>query len=141
MPKGKYTVSISFRLNPENEQHYRIIDMLERVDLKVYKSKSQFIINVLDEYSSELKGNGKQAEATETKVFVDDEKYRQEIKDMARDEILHMLGAVAAGRESASGVYRQEMPGAGIFQEEHTEEETEGNLSEDVKNLIGKWSQ
>jgi len=76
MPKGKYTVSISFRLNPENEQHYRIIDMLEGIDLKVYKSKSQFIINVLDEYSSELKGSGRQTEGRESKVFEDDEKCR-----------------------------------------------------------------
>lgn len=141
MAEGKNTVPVTFRLNLENEQHYRIFDMLEGVDLKVYKSKSQFIINALDEYGNKPQESNKQEAETSTRVPVNDEKYRQEIKDMARDEILHMLGAVIAGRESVSGVYRQETSGAGIFKEEYTDEETEDDLSEDVKNLIGKWSQ
>jgi len=36
---------------------------------------------------------------------------------MARDEVLHMLGAVIAGMESASGVYRKEPSGAGSFKD------------------------
>jgi len=141
MSEGKNTVMVTFRLNLEIEQHYRIFDMLESTDLKVYKSKSQFIINVLDEYCGRLQQSGKQAGEIRSGGSVAGDEFRQEIRDIARDEVLHMLGSVLAGREGASGVYRKEPPGAGSFKEEHITDETEDDLSEDVKNLIGMWSQ
>lgn len=132
-------VEVYMRLNLNYEQHNEIYEVLSTLDKNIHKSRSAFMVAAVYEYIQKLKGGYIQTEENVKEVNVLDQKYRQEIKDMARDEVLHMLGAVIAGRESVSGRFHTQ---SNVMDEEkkNYEEKKEGITSEEALNLIAQWS-
>lgn len=141
MPAGDKTFSMTFRLNLDNEQHYRVYKMLMELNPDIIKSKNQFLIDAADNYFKQLNEdslNETHEENAQCRVLVD-EAYKQEIKDMARDEILHMLGAVIAGKESAAGLYVAPAQNVSRASTENLDKPQKGITDQEALNLIDQW--
>lgn len=138
MPKGRSTASMCIRMNLDNEQHLRVYEVLDTLDKRVYKSRNSFVITALDEYIKRLQNGGSYKEEIRKVNDREDEAFRQEIRDMIRDEVLHMLGSVIAGKESVSGNNGQQT----VTQEREEENEREKvKVSEEALSIVAQWSQ
>lgn len=133
----------SFRLNVNNPQHVKVINVLQDLDPE-YKSRNQFLVDAAEFYidhlgeenitvkGAEEKANRKgyitRAEFDELK-----EQLVMDIKVEAKDEIIRLLmGSIVGNQNISMNQFHQESMNGNTKQKELSDNVMEG--------LAGKWS-
>jgi len=133
----------NLRLSSNNPQHIRVDQILNDLNLDIYKSKNQFMVDAIETYAKLMNQDDLTIKATLEKArkesFVsrkDLEVIKREITDevvrMVQKEVISMLGTVLAAKQAAVS--------AGIDNKVVSDmDEAEEEVSEAVRNLAGVW--
>ena len=128
-------IQYSFRLNLENEYHLKIHQMLQRVNLKIYRSKNNYIVQSL--LAGMLPTEHEITEETSTQEYVTKEQL-EEVKVQVTNNIMKELTRLILGA-TIQGVWKGTMESS----DNHLEKEQEQveALEDDVLNeLSDMWS-
>ena len=132
----------NFRLNYDNPRHVDIIDVLDDLNLRVHKSKNNFICNAIEYYVAALdRGNltnkareKREAEKAQLVTKKDLERFREEIFTELYREVFRVLGSanVTVGRPADIGK-PAEVGRSG------TDRQTGQNPGGDVSQTLGQY--
>lgn len=133
----------NLRLSSNNPQHIRVDQILNDLNLDIYKSKNQFMVDAIETYVKLMNQDDLTIKATLEKTreesFIsrkDLEEIKREISDeivkMVQKEVISMLGTALAAKQAAvsSGIDNKVVSEIG---------ETGEEISEAVRNLAGVW--
>jgi len=133
----------NLRLSSNNPQHIRVDQILNDLNLDIYKSKNQFMVDAIETYAKLMNQDDLTIKATldreRKESFVsrkDLEVIKREIADevvkMVQKEVISMLGTVLATKQL---VVSTDHKGVRDMDEDESEEE----VSEAIRNLAGVW--
>lgn len=132
----------NLRLSSNNPQHIRVDQILNDLNLNIYKSKNQFMADAIETYAKLMNQDELTIKATIEKArkesFVsrkDLEVIKREVADevikMVQKEVISMLGTALAAKQAAVST--------GIDNKAVSDNEAEEEVSEEVINLAGVW--
>lgn len=110
---------LSLRLNYNNPEHLRIMDMLDDLNTDVHKSKNQFILTAISYYMDAMKNGNltytakreqeEREAAFATKDYVDESlaKMAGKVKTEIYEEMIRFLGSMAFGAAANHGLVIQ----------------------------------
>lgn len=92
----------NFRLNLKNPQHLKIAKVLNNLNLEIYKSKNQFIVDAvefyIDHYGSDHFSPDKRASDQSDIAQMEMEQIKKELKaeiiNEAKNEVIRILGSI-----------------------------------------------
>lgn len=133
----------NLRLSSNNPQHIRVDQILSDLNLDIYKSKNQFMVDAIETYVELMNQDDLTIKATLEKTreesFIsrkDLEVIKREISDevvkMVQKEVIAMLGTALAAKQAVvnTGIDNKAVSEIGEAREE---------VSEAVRNLAGVW--
>lgn len=133
----------NLRLSSNNPQHIRVDQILSDLNLDIYKSKNQFMVDAIETYVKLMNQDELTIKATLEKSrkesFIsrkDLEVIKREISDevvkMVQKEVIAMLGTALAAKQAviSNGIDNKVVSEIG---------ETGEVVSEAVRNLAGVW--
>ena len=133
----------NLRLSSNNPQHIRVDQILSDLNLDIYKSKNQFMVDAIETYVKLMNQDDLTIKATIEKSrkesFIsrqDLEVIKREISDevvkMVQKEVISMLGIALAAKQAvvSTGIDNKVVNEIG---------ETGEEVSEAVRNLAGVW--
>ena len=110
---------LSLRLNYNNPEHLRIMDMLDDLNTDVHKSKNQFILTAISYYMDAMKNGNltytakreqeEREAAFASKDYVDESlaKMAGKVKTELYEEMIRFLGSMAFGAAANHGLMMQ----------------------------------
>ena len=132
----------NFRLNYDNPRHVDIIDILDDLNLRVHKSKNNFICNAIEYYVAALDRGDltnkarekREAEKAQLVTKKDLERFREEIFTELYREVFRVLGSanITVGKPANQGIT------AGCGSPE-TDVNTGQNHGSDVSQTLGQY--
>lgn len=107
---------MSIRLNYDNPEHVRIMDMLDDLNTEVHKSKNQFILTAITYYMDSIKSgdltySGRREQEEREARFATKEDVEAAVAGMSRtiktelyEELIRFLGSMAFGTAVGRGM-------------------------------------
>lgn len=138
----------NFRLNLDNEQHMRVYKIFHNLNVDIHKSKNQFIVDALEFYIRSFEEDDLVKDAMKAKVNKqgwlsrdDFDDLKIEIKLEIRDELIHLLGQMVAGKQIADSHTELEFRTTNNRRsiDRSTDDEVVGMTDPDAISLISSW--
>ncbi|HWT74418.1 MAG TPA: hypothetical protein VN258_06830 [Mobilitalea sp.] len=138
----------NFRLNLDNEQHMRVYKIFHNLNVDIHKSKNQFVVDALEFYIRSFEEDDLVKDAMTAKAKKqgwlsrdDFEDLKIEIKLEIRDELIHLLGQMVAGKQTADTHTELEVCSTNNRKliDRNTNDEVVGMTDPDAISLISSW--
>lgn len=141
MAKRKFR-NFTIRLSGENEQHIKVRNLLEDLNMDIHKSKNQFIIDAIEFYfnsfdEAELTNSGLEKQQKCREEYVSREEMEKAISDLKAEvygKVLQLYGGNVLLQNQNMG---QIMPQADTGQD--NQEEVEPDIEDEVLDAAMKW--
>lgn len=137
MAKSKFR-NFTIRLSGENEQHIKVRNLLEDLNMDIHKSKSQFIIDAIEFYfnsfdEAELTNSGLERQQKCREEYVSREEMEKAISDLKAEvygKVLQLYGG---------SVLLQNLNMTHTDVSHNNMEEAEPEIEEEVLDAAMKW--
>ncbi len=141
MAKSKFR-NFTIRLSGENEQHIKVRNLLEDLNMDIHKSKSQFIIDAIEFYfdsfdEAELTNSGYERRQKCREDYVSREEMKKAMSDLKAEvygKVLQLYGGNVLLQNMNMG---QAVPQADAGQDNM--EEAEPEIEDEVLDAAMKW--
>lgn len=137
MAKSKFR-NFTIRLSGENEQHIKVRNLLEDLNMDIHKSKSQFIIDAIEFYfnsfnEAELTNSGLERQQKCREEYVSREEMKKAISDLKAEvygKVLQLYGG---------SVLLQNLNMPQTDKGHNNVEEVEPEIEDEVLDAAMKW--